>query len=141
MQSARVLTGPGKAALVRNWKVTSGALLQRSGQQQRTDSARIGRGVEQTVAAANALLAPFVASPTDPADKRLRNMESIATRASQLGLLLFTQPSVWAFDWKTGGSGTGRIVVFPGLMEVVDESGLVQQPPRQFSQPEVVTMV
>ncbi|KAH7393261.1 hypothetical protein BKA64DRAFT_746349 [Cadophora sp. MPI-SDFR-AT-0126] len=122
-------------------KVISGALLQtRSGQPQPLQSAKFEKRIEQAVLAVNGFLTPFIDSTIDATtDKRIRNLESIVRRASQLALLLFSQPSSWALDFgKSGTAQQGTIVVFPGLLETISEDGLVRQPPRQFHQPEVI---
>jgi hypothetical protein len=61
-------------------------------------------------------------------------------RAAQFAILLFSQPSDWAFDWIGGSSGLqqGGLVVFPGLLQTVTDEGQVQRPPRVVSEPEVV---
>ncbi|KAG4428756.1 hypothetical protein IFR05_015758 [Cadophora sp. M221] len=130
-----------KAALASKLKVISGELLQsRPGQAQPLQSAKLEHKIEQAVMTINNFMAPFIDSMADGnSEKRLRNLESIVRRASQLALLLFSQPSSWALDF--GGSGTsqsGTIVVFPGLLETVGEDGIVRHPPRQFHQPEVI---
>ncbi len=129
-----------KIALASKWKVISGVLLQsRSGQPAR--SIQLERNIKQTLSDVNVVLAPFLNPSSDMSDKRLRNLESIVRRASQLALLLFSQPSSWALDWTAGsGSVQGRLVVFPGLLETVTEGGVAQQPPRIFHQPEVVAV-
>ncbi|KAL2068020.1 hypothetical protein VTL71DRAFT_16118 [Oculimacula yallundae] len=128
-----------KAALASKMKVISGALLQTGpGQAQPLQSANLEQRMERAVSIANGFLTPFI-DPTTDASKRLRNMQSFVRRASNFAMLLFSQPSSWAFDF--GGRNPvrqGSIVVFPGLLETVNEDGMVQQPPRQFYQPEVM---
>ena len=122
----------------------SGALLQsRSGQPQPPQSAKLEHRIEQALLSVNDFLAPFIESSIDATtDKRIRNLESIVRRASQLALLLFSQPSSWALDFGQSGTGQqGTIVVFPGLLETVSEEGVIRQPPRQFRQPEVTAAV
>lgn len=135
---------PGKNKLASQWKVLSGALLQnKPGQQQTTSGAPLEHSIEQVIQTADAVLTHFAAPPSGT-DKRLRNLESIVRRASQLALLLFSQPSSWDLDWTSPQSGTmqpGRLVVYPGLLETVDENGVAQQPPRLFYPPEVVSTV
>ncbi|KAH6715354.1 hypothetical protein BKA61DRAFT_574811 [Leptodontidium sp. MPI-SDFR-AT-0119] len=132
-----------KTALASKLKVISGELLQsRPGQAQPLQSAKLEHRIEQAVITINDSLAPFIDSTADAnSDKRLRNLESIVRRASQLAILLFSQPSSWALDF--GGSGTaqpGTIVVFPGLLEMVSEDGIIREPPRLFNQPEVTAV-
>ncbi|PVH85557.1 hypothetical protein DL98DRAFT_606741 [Cadophora sp. DSE1049] len=133
-----------KATLASKLKVISGALLQtRSGQPQPLQSAKLEHRIEQALLIVNDFLTPFIDSSVDATtDKRIRNLESIVRRASQLAILLFSQPSSWAFDFgKSGTAQQGTIVVFPGLLETVSEDGIVRQPPRQFHQPEVTVAV
>ncbi|KAH7321602.1 hypothetical protein BKA65DRAFT_555954 [Rhexocercosporidium sp. MPI-PUGE-AT-0058] len=132
-----------KAALASKLKVISGALLQsHTGQAQPLQSANLDHRIEQAVLTANDFLTPFLDSSADAtSEKRLRNLESIVRRASQLAMLLFSQPSIWALNF--GGSSTARsgtMLVFPGLLETASEDGIVRQPPRQFHEPEVTVI-
>ena len=85
---------------------------------------------------ADLVLLPFVNTSLEASsDKRLRNLEGIMRRAAQFAFLLFSQPSLFTFEWA---AQRGGIVVFPGLYQIVDEDGNVCQPPRAFSDSEVV---
>lgn len=122
----------------------SGALLQSRGAQQQLETTQLEHNIGETVAAANQILAPFVGVESGTSsEKRLRNLESLVRRAAQLALLLFSQPSSWDLDWKSGAVGIPQdsIVVFPGLMETVNEEGVALQPPRQFHQTEVIAVL
>lgn len=118
--------------LLTKWKAISGELLQsRYGHQ-----ALSNVNLDQAMAAADSVLAPFVNSTLEAtSDKRLRNLESIMKKAAQFAFLLFSQPSIFSFEWAVQNGG---VIVFPGLQQIVNEDGNVCHPPRIFSETEVV---
>jgi len=96
--------------------------------------------IESNVALINGILEPFIIPGVDAQLAQQRNLSAIIFRGAQLGLLLFSQPSVWVFGWKepvTTESGTRRtIVVFPSLAEVKERNG--KQRLREIAAPAVV---
>jgi hypothetical protein len=104
--------------------------------QQATDNTSLEQNIGQAIVAADSVLAPFVNTSIEAtSDKRIRNLDSIMRRAAQFAFLLFSQPSSFSFDWV---AQQGRLVVFPGLQQTVNEDGYACRPPRVFSEPEVV---
>jgi len=89
--------------------------------------------IRNTVQSADQFLAPYANSADH--DARLRNLEEIMKRASRLGFLLFSQPSLFRFDWSDNGGG---LVVFPALLQTSDDNGNMLPAPRRFSEREVV---
>lgn len=126
----------GKIALGSKWKAISGELLQSRYGHQTTDNAHLEQSISQAIAVTDAVLAPFINAQIEAtSDKRIRNLDGIMRRAAQFAFLLFSQPSSFTFDWA---SQQGRLVVFPGLLQIVGEDGYAVQPPRVFNDPEVV---
>jgi hypothetical protein len=91
----------------------------------------------------NDIVGPFVQND----GQRLKNLDGILRRASQFAVLLYSQPSLWRFDWQgsmashatTAGSSPQRgIVVLPALLQITSDEAEILSPPRVFSQAEVV---
>ena len=111
-------------------------LLQREyGSQVRDDDARI-ESINRVVATADSVLQPFLDSHTDMVARR-RHLEATVRRAAQFAFLLFSQPASFHFDY----TGTGRrdnLLVFPALLQTVNDEAEVLSPPRVLSEREVV---
>lgn len=123
----------GKRLLLTKWKAISAELL-RDKQGHQLNDINIEQSISQAMAAADLVLSPFVNSSLEAAsDKRVRNLEGIMRRAVDFAFLLFSQPSIFEFQWAAQNGG---VVVFPGLQQVVNESGNLSRTP--FSEPEVV---
>lgn len=68
------------------------------------------------------LLQPFASLESD--DERRRNMVEILKRGARFGYTLSTQPTEWEFDWTQGSDSTSAtIVVFPGMLQTVNDQG------------------
>ena len=118
-----MLTAP--SALFSKWKTITGALLQsRYGRQGQTSGVP-SQGVSNAIAALNSALAPFVQGSLD-GGQRHKNLELIFGRAEGLAFLLFSQPSSFRFDF----TGQRALVVFPALLQVINEQAQVLSPPR-----------
>ncbi|KAG9236974.1 hypothetical protein BJ875DRAFT_481715 [Amylocarpus encephaloides] len=126
-----------QAALFSKWKTISGVLLQREyGSQIRDHDSRI-ENINRVVAIADSVLQPFMDSRMDMMARR-RHLEATIRRASQFAFLLFSQPASFHFDY----TGTGRrdnLLVFPALLQTVNDEAEVLSPPRVLSEREVVT--
>lgn len=80
--------------------------------------------------ALNRVLYPY-ADQSHGDNKRLKNLEEILKRGARAGFLLFSQPSVWKFDWdRHGDIKAGTMTIFPALVKVGDENGNIISPPR-----------
>lgn len=124
----------GKLVLSTKWKAISGELLQSKYGRKSLNNANVEKSISQAITGADIVLIPFINSSLETSsDKRLRNLEVIMKRAAEFAFLLFSQPSMFVFEW-TGQKG--GVVVFPGLQQIVDEDGSVSRPPRVFSDPE-----
>jgi len=68
------------------------------------------------------LLLPFASLESD--DKRRQNMVELLRRGARFGYTLSTQPTEWEFDWTPGSNSTSAtIVVFPGMLQTVNDQG------------------
>lgn len=68
------------------------------------------------------LLQPFACLDSD--NERRRNMVEILRRGARFGYTLSTQPTEWEFDWTSGSDSTSAtIVVFPGMLQTVNDQG------------------
>lgn len=68
---------------------------------------------------------PWENPGTEPG-ARLSNLKVIFNKAADLGILMFSQPSVFRFDWKPGEAKMkpDEIVVSPELLKVADENAM-----------------
>lgn len=90
--------------------------------------------IHATVALLDNIMQPY-ADPRMDNTQRRRNLEEIVKRSALFAFTLFSQPSLWNFDWKEEQSVTsGDLCIFPALMQVIDETGEAVTPPRPFSE-------
>lgn len=105
-------------------KVINGAIFQ----QQNKFTGETAGG-DRAVRAINDFVAPFVQSNDE---SRVKNLQGIVRRASQFAVLLYSQPSLWKFDWAANNSTSGGIVVVPALVQTVNDESEVLTPNRVF---------
>jgi len=96
--------------------------------------------IDQNVRLINSVLGPFVKPGTESARSQENNLRAILFEGAQLGLLLFSQPSIWVPRWTSAtgqdfdsekrgqshASTTNRnrtLVVFPALGELIERHG------------------
>jgi hypothetical protein len=96
--------------------------------------------IDQNVRLINAVLRPFVKSGVENERSQEGNLRAILFEGAQLGLLLFSQPSIWVPSWRSStgqdfdsgkrgsahASTTNRnrtLVVFPALGELIERHG------------------
>ncbi|KAF4629764.1 hypothetical protein G7Y89_g8383 [Cudoniella acicularis] len=123
-------------ALLSKWKTISGALLQQQYGQPLTENDPRNTAITQALAEADSILLPFVDSSVHTAG-RGRNLDGIMRRAAQFAFLLFSQPSSFQFDY----AGTGQansLVVFPALLQTVNDEAEAVSPPRVLSAKEIM---
>jgi hypothetical protein len=82
------------------------------------------QSIEEAIAGANAVLAPFVLGSVDGGQRR-RNLEMILSRAANFAFLLFSQPGSFSFDFR------GE-VVFPGVLQLIGDDAQILNPPRSL---------
>lgn len=81
--------------------------------------------IDDTVHNVSLAFAPWK-SPNNAGEARARNLTEIMKSAAALGIRIFSQPSMFEFDWgprETASSKT--IVIAPALIKVRDECGSV----------------
>lgn len=87
-------------------------------------SAQVDAQIQDMAASFSSAFAPWKNSKYRSKD-RVRNLSEIFKQATDLGMLLFSQPSAFRFDWPTGDSrSTSEITVLPGLVKETDEKGI-----------------
>jgi len=79
------------------------------------------------------ILRPYADSRMDNGQRK-RNLEEILKRSALFAFTLFSQPSIWGFDWRDEHSvKSGELCIFPALVQLSDETGQRVSPPRPFS--------
>jgi hypothetical protein len=112
------------------WKVITGALLQHQVSQQPPG---LAQNLADIITKLDTILAPFVTGDVNGSQRR-KNLEMILTRSANLAFLLFTQPGSFRFDFI---SQRGTLVVFPALVQTVDDRGHILSRPRILVDKEV----
>ena len=101
--------------------------------------------IRRNVALIYSILKPFINPGVESQRSQENNLSAIIFEGAQLGLLLFSQPSVWTFGWKvpvredTNGGRAGRLlVIFPALGEQIERHGKPRL--REVSAPVVIEL-
>ena len=82
----------------------------------------------------NNILRPY-SDPRVDEKQRSQNLEEILKRSALFAFTLFSQPSVWDFDWQDAQDvKSGSLCVFPALVQVTDENGELMKPARPFNE-------
>jgi hypothetical protein len=134
---AHLILNIAQVALFSKWKSVSGTLLQQQYSKQPGEDDPREASIAKALAAAEPILRPFV-NPSIDTNVRRRNLEGIMRRAAQYAFLMFSQPSLFVFDY----SGTGQpdsLVVFPALLVTVSDEAERLSQPRLLSEKEVVS--
>lgn len=65
---------------------------------------------------------------------RLNNLKVIFEKAAKIGILLFSQPSVFEFDWTSDGVAErpAEVTLSPSLFKVADENGTTLSLPQKM---------
>jgi hypothetical protein len=132
------------------WRQLSAFLLEpiRSNRQPpQANQQELQPAIGRNVALINSVLKPFLNPGSESQRYQERNLSAIVFQAAQLGLLLFSQQSIWVFDWEpsrredvvngdkpgtrvmTAEVGAGRktvgrtLVVFPAIGETIFRHG------------------
>jgi hypothetical protein len=120
-------------AFLSKWRQLTSALYPSNySQPTMTEDDPRGDNVHKALQAADGFLQSY-ANPNTK--ERLYNLEEIMKRAARFAYMLFSHPSFWRFDWQDGNDG---LVVFPGLLQLTNEAGLLLLEPVSFSQRKVV---
>lgn len=134
----RTNLSPAKTGFMSRWRSFTAALLQdRYGSSTWTASDARTPNISEALQALNAVLRPFADEQRDERD-RLQKLEEILKRGARLGFTLFSQPSLWDFDWNTpSGAGRGVVVISPALVQVTDDNGRRLPRPRMLEEQEL----
>jgi hypothetical protein len=90
--------------------------------------------IQATLAVLDNVLQPYTDSRMNNGERK-RNLEEVLKRAALFAFTLFSQPSVWEFEWQEEqGVTSGELCIFPALVQVADEAGHPVSPPRPFSE-------
>ena len=119
-------------ALLSKWRAISAAPLHKTYGDQHTLSRSDSRyrNIENALQALEKVVHPY-ADQSRGDDERFKNLEEILKRGARAGFLLFSQPSVWRFDWdRPGAIKAGTMTVFPALTKVGDDYGQTISTPR-----------
>jgi hypothetical protein len=86
---------------------------------------------------ANSVLRPFV-NPHADLNARQCNLRVAVIKAAQFAFILFSQPAHFEFDY-TGIDQPNSLVVFPALVQTVNDETEIMSPPRMMREREIVT--
>ncbi|KAF2025511.1 hypothetical protein EK21DRAFT_76308 [Setomelanomma holmii] len=117
------------------WRAMTAELLQSSYVRDLFDTSDSrNTSIQKALTALDNILQPYADSRMDNL-QRQRNLEEILKRSALFAFTLFSQPSVWDFDWKVDQSvKSGELCVFPALVQLSDETGQAVEPPRPYSE-------
>jgi hypothetical protein len=124
-----------RTAFLSKWRILTAELMQTTygGNAFSANDPR-NHNILQAVEVLDAVLRPYTDERVDNSQRR-RNLEEILKRAAGFAFMLFSQPSSWKLEWENPhGHEPGSIVIFPALVQIVDETGRSLSPPRAFSE-------
>jgi len=125
-------------AFLSRWRAITSTLIQPTyGSNAFPVSDTRSRNINKLLDLLDSVLYPFASNSQDSFQRR-KNLEEILKRAAGVAFLLFSQPSAWQFEWEDARAREpGSLVVFPALLQTVDETGRSLNPPQAFTQIEV----
>ncbi|KAL5414043.1 hypothetical protein PMIN04_009201 [Paraphaeosphaeria minitans] len=92
------------------------------------------RNIQAAATLLDSILRPFADSRMEDG-ARSRNLEEMLKRSAHFAFTLFSQPTVWNFDWQNDqGVKSGSLCIFPVLVQVADENGEPLHSPRPFNE-------
>ncbi|KAJ9628851.1 hypothetical protein H2203_002754 [Taxawa tesnikishii (nom. ined.)] len=101
-----------------------------------SDDAR-SANIHHAVESLNTILRPF-ADLRHNDRARLDNLAELLRRAARFGFMLFSQPSLWEFDWGLEREmRQDRLVVFPALVQIDESGGNASARSRKLTEREV----
>lgn len=96
--------------------------------------------INNLVNAIDGVLAPLISRMDD--GSRIQDLEHLVERGAKFGWLLFSQPSLWTFDWRCKTSSLEclecDLVVLPALMQLSDKHGQALKTARTMSEMQIV---
>lgn len=122
------------------WRHLSSFLLEpiRSNRETpKANEADLRNATDENVKIINGVLKPFIKPGPETERSQENNLRAIIFEGAQLGLLFFSQPSIWVRSWKQSsrqaekhGSSPGSnlkrnrtLVVFPAMGELTERHG------------------
>lgn len=125
-------------AFLSKWRTVTAFLLHRTyGQSTFSKNDDRGRNIAEVLQILDSILR-FYATESSDEKQRLHNLEEILKRAARFGFLLFSQPSLWKFEWDEPlNSHQGSLVIFPGLLQIGDDNGQSLPRPRRVGEQEI----
>ena len=126
---------PVRTAFLSKWRILTAELMQTTygGNAFSANDPR-NHNILQAVEVLDAVLRPYTDERVDN-NQRRRNLEEILKRTAGFAFMLFSQSSSWKLEWENPHSHEpGSIVIFPALVQIVDETGRSLSPPRAFSE-------
>lgn len=126
-----------RMVLLSRWRRISSVLLQEIyGQSAFPQSDPRLRNIHDARRSLDVILRPYAKADND---ERLRKLEDLLRRGARFGYLLFSQPSLWKFEWENArGAAKKGFTVFPALLQVTDDDGKSLERPRILEEQEVV---
>lgn len=117
------------------WRVLTAELMQSTyGGDTFTSADSRNASVQSLVHLLENILLPFADSRMNN-EQRKRNLEEIVKRSAIFAFTLFSQQSLWDFDWKEEqGVKSAELCIFPALVQVTNEAGEAIRPPRSLSE-------
>ncbi|OCL02971.1 hypothetical protein AOQ84DRAFT_303670 [Glonium stellatum] len=124
-----------RTAFLSKWRTLTAELMQTTyGRNAFSGNDARNHSILKAVEILDAVLQPYADTRIDN-NQRRRNLEEMLKRAASFAFMLFSQPSSWKLDWhNTHGSEPGSLVIFPALVQVIDDTGRLLNPPRRFSE-------
>ncbi|KAL8708981.1 MAG: hypothetical protein Q9220_006189 [cf. Caloplaca sp. 1 TL-2023] len=125
-------------AFASRWRAVTATLLRdQYGSNSLTSADPRHTNISNALKALDSVIRPFATQQRDDRD-RVQKLEEILKRGARFGFLLFSQPSLWEFDWNTPSSaGRGALAVSPALIQAGDENGRKLPRPRAVEQQEL----
>jgi len=124
-----------RTAFLSRWRTLTAELMQTTyGRNAFSANDPRNHNILKAVEVLDAVLHPYADERMNNS-QRQRNLEEILKRAASFAFMLFSQPSSWKLEWENPrGHEPGSLVIFPALVQVVDETGRSLSPPRLFSE-------
>lgn len=118
-------------AFLSKWRSISAVLLQsKYGETKFLDTDARIQNISKGLEVLDSVLSLYAEKSLDHKE-RLMNLEEILKRAAHFGFILFSQPSLWRFEWDEPKSiARNSFVVFPELQQITDDNGQKMAVPR-----------
>ncbi|KAL1645762.1 hypothetical protein SLS58_003646 [Diplodia intermedia] len=131
-----------RTTLLSKWRTITASMLEQTyGSKTITESDPRSYNIGHALEELDSVLIRLRARRDENASRR-QNLEEILKCAAGFAFLLFSHPSSWKFEWRTGLSHEpGYAVIFPALLQVTDEKGERLSRPRPFEEVETARLI